>query len=431
MRVRSTLFVVALVAVCLPASGDEIHLDAILSLRGAAADGDPSWLQGGWGKMYFGGELGEKPGTGKYHLRIGAEETELAAAGSMQFGVDWRPLQRFGVVVNGVARLEPSEYEGDAIGLSEAFAEGILFFRQADRLRLRGGMFFLPTSQENVGPMWSSPYTISFSAINSWIGEEVRPVGLDADYRIEGPTRVSVGATAFVGNDTMGTLPAWRGWAMHDRLSVYGETLPLAHLWSLEQVFVFQKDGTTPITNDFDDRIGWSARIRIERPNVASVQLTHVDNRGDRARYGDEYSWGTDFNLLGAHWTPTDRLYLAAEYLDGYTEMGLFVPVEAEFRSAYLLGSWSGDRWRASLRSDWFDTTDEDGDPRGETNEEEGWGWTAAFFWSLTPSLRIGLEVLDVDAENVMARQTGYDFQVGGTSATLEVRWNLGRSLRY
>lgn len=371
-------------------------------------------MEGGWGKLYLGG----KPDKSEQGV----------ALGDLQIGVDWRPVDRFGLVLNAVARAEPSDYEGDAAGIVEAYAEGLLFFREADRLRVRGGMFFLPTSRENVGPMWTSPYTITFSAVNSWIAEEVRPIGLDFDYRFEGTTRVTVGATGFVGNDAMGTLPGWRGWAMHDRMSAYDEVLPLPNLFSLRETFVRQKDGTTPITEDFDDHLGWSARLRIERPNQFGIQYTRLDNRGDRGLYWDEYSWATDYHQVGVDWKPSADSYIAAEYLDGFTAMGRMAFVDLDFHAAYLLGSYDGGRWRATLRRDWFRTRDLDAFPTTETNDEEGWAWTVALFWSFTPSLEAGFELVDLEADNVPAFQSGAGLDVGGSSALLRLRWVWGRT---
>lgn len=395
-------------------SAGELHFDLIGSLRGGAADGDPAWLEGGWGKGYLGGDAGES--------------TETRGYGSVQLGLDWRPVENFGIVINGVARAEPSGYGGRDAGLVEAFAEGTIPFREADRLRIRAGMFFLPTSRENSGPMWSSPYSMSFSAINTWIGEEVRPIGLDLDYRIEAPVRVSIGATAFGGNDTMGTLVGWRGWAMHDRLTVYDEVLPLPDLWSLDAAFPNQRKGTTPFRDDLDGEIGWSGRIRIEDPERWTIQYARVDNRGDRARYLDEYSWETDFHLVGLELRPRPELTFAGEYLTGYTAMGRMVLVELEMESAYLLGSWEGERWRGTLRGDWMQSADYDGDIRAELNDEDGSALTAALFWSLTPSLRLGAELMNVDAERVSAAESGYGLDVGGTTATVELRWSVGRS---
>lgn len=58
---------------------------------------------------------------------------------------------------------------------------GYVFYRPALttilHLDLRGGVFFPPVSLENPGPAWTTVYTITQSALNSWIGEEVRPTG--------------------------------------------------------------------------------------------------------------------------------------------------------------------------------------------------------------------------------------------------------------
>ena len=62
--------------------------------------------------------------------------------------------------------------------------------------------------------------------------------GIDAAYKVN---MLTVGATAFRDNDTMGTLLAWRGWDVGSRLTVYNETLPL----TVPPAFVFQMPGGT------------------------------------------------------------------------------------------------------------------------------------------------------------------------------------------
>ncbi|HVR42648.1 MAG TPA: hypothetical protein VMS56_04315, partial [Thermoanaerobaculia bacterium] len=231
----------------------------------------------------------------------------------------------------------------------------------------------------------------------------------------------------FVGNDTMGTLLAWRGWSMHDRVSVFDEVLPLPDLWSLSEVFVLQRDGTTPFRDDLDDRLGWSARARLERDRW-SAQYTRLDNRGDRNRYGDEYSWETDFHLAGVLVRPSDRWTLAAEYLGGFTAMGRFVEIEADFGSAYVLASYEAERWRASVRRDWMRVWEVDGDPRAENNAEEAWGWTGALLWSLTDRLRVGIELTSVNAARPSAAESGAGLDVGGRVATVDLKWSWGRT---
>ena len=121
-------------------------------------------------------------------------------------------------------------------------------FRTEKLLRLRVGHFWLPTSRENIDPLWTSPYTITYSAWNSWMGQEVRPLG--ADLQISPSFYFSLGGTAFVGNDTMGTGLAAHGWTFGNRLSAYNEVIAAA------------PDTTRPFGTDIDHKIGDSERIR-------------------------------------------------------------------------------------------------------------------------------------------------------------------------
>ncbi len=71
---------------------------------------------------------------------------------------------------------------------------------------------------------WRSPYTLSFSAINTWVGEELRTIG--AEYSLDWLGRshghdfdFTLSAAAYGWNDTAGTVVATRGWGLHDRQS--------------------------------------------------------------------------------------------------------------------------------------------------------------------------------------------------------------------
>ena len=71
---------------------------------------------------------------------------------------------------------------------------------------------------------WRSPYTLSFSAINTWVGEELRTIG--AEYSLDWLGRshghdfdFTLSAAGYGWNDTAGTVIATRGWGLHDRQS--------------------------------------------------------------------------------------------------------------------------------------------------------------------------------------------------------------------
>src|SRR5215212_6818526 len=184
-------------------SAQTFDLTGYVAARGVNATGPASWLESGFGRFEAGGD-----------------RDDFSAVAHL--GVDWQPANWLDLHASGVARRDREEFGGDDAGLVEAFADvhkDIAF----DEIRLRGGFFFLPTSKENKDDNWASPYTINFSALNTWIGEEVRPLGLDLQYRhtTNAGHTITGGATAFRGNDTMGTLLGWRGWSVGDRLSTY------------------------------------------------------------------------------------------------------------------------------------------------------------------------------------------------------------------
>ena len=86
---------------------------------------------------------------------------------------------------------------------------------------VKAGAFFPTISLENDDLGWTSPYTLTPSAINSWIGEELRTIGSEAILRYDtgGFGTVSLTGAVTCCNDPAGVLMADRGWAMDDRPS--------------------------------------------------------------------------------------------------------------------------------------------------------------------------------------------------------------------
>ena len=384
-----------------------IDVTGYVAARGVNATGPSSWLEGGFGRLEAGGDRDDFIGVA--HL-----------------GVDWVPTTWLDVHVSAAAR---SDVRGEDAGLVEAFVDLRREFA-FDELQVRAGYFFLPTSKENKDDNWASPYTINFSALNTWIGEEVRPIGVDLQYRHTtgaGHT-ITGGATAFRGNDTMGTILGWRGWSVGDRLTTYDETLPLPPLGSLSDAGPFfrqRDDGTTPFTSDLDGNTGYSARVRYGVPQRGNVQYTVLDNGGDRALYGSEYSWETRFHLLGAELGNPDTLVAAAEYMRGETYMGLFTPfVAADFEATYFLLSGKRGRNRASVRYELFSTHDEDG-TAAENNDESGRSWTLTWMFDAHAHVRAAIEFTQVTGDRPAAQQYGFEPSTTGRSVTVEGRFNF------
>lgn len=392
---------VLLLLAAVPASA-QFDLQGYVAARGINATGPPSWRDGGFGRLDAGGDTDRFDGVA-------------------QIGFDWTATRWLDLHVSGAA------YDEEA-GLVEAFADLHGSFG-ANELRLRAGQFFLPTSRENRGDLWSAPYTISFSALNSWIGEEVRPIGAELQWqRLYPHGVVTAAATAFQGNDTMGTLPAWRGWSVGSRLSTYGELLPLPPIGSLDTFFERQRDdGTKPFGPDLDGRTGFAARLRYTRPERWNVQYAWVDNRGDRELYRGEYAWATRFHLVSAEVGDPNDLVFAAEYLRGWTGMGLRTRtayVDAGFHAGYALLSEKRGRNRWTARYDLFGTEEKDFTP-AESNEESGRSWTLAWLFDLTTHLRLGAEFTQVSGDRPAAEQYGFERSTNGRTVTLEARYSF------
>jgi hypothetical protein len=304
----------------------------------------------------------------------------------LQLGVDWHPAPGFRTYVHLLARNDGDNARRGRAGIVQAFAEKNFFVR-GDRVRVMAGAFFLPTSRENVDNLWETPYTISSSALNTWLGEEFRPIGVDATYmkRWQRAGTFTVGGTAFIGNDTFGALPIDRGWAIGDRWSLLGE-----HVYARTNTY-------TSVSAENDGRVGWSARAKWNN-EFALIQFTRIDNRSDAIRHGELVGWETPFNIAGAQvtwraWT------VAAE--DGWGKTTIVTrrgPRTSDLAARYILLSRQIGKFRASVRADDYSVA---ANPRDRA-------YTAAVLWNVRPQLRTGVEVITEGGEHRVALEFRY-----------------------
>ena len=245
------------------------------------------------------------------------------------------------------------------------------------------GQFFLPISMENFQQFWESPYTIHFSSLNSWIGEEFRPIGLDSQYRyfLDNNQSISLAATVFGGNDSMGALLAYRGWSIGRQRSVLGDVLALPNLSSLADGAAFsgqRNDGTRPFGKDLDNRPGYAFRAQFTSDQLL-LSLAWIDNRGDRKLHSGEYAWDTRFAVLGASWLVDDYWEVLAEASQGSSVMGAGPGVDIDFYSAYVMTSYLLENKRLSIRYEQFGNKDKDFVDK--ENRDLGRAVTLALFW--------------------------------------------------
>lgn len=301
----------------------------------------------------------------------------------IQLGIDWSASPTLGAHLHLLARDDEGTRRGIA-GVPEAYLE-LNLHPGKDRVRIRGGAFFLPTSRENVDALWENPYAISSSALNSWLGEELRPVGVDVSWFRQ---RAFAGATVFRGNDTLGALPPVRGWTLDDHWTLLGEWVPV------------DAEYFTSLSAENDDRLGWAARAGWNGDRL-HVQLTHFDNRSDGLEYGQLFNWGTRFTIAGAELT-LDDWTIAAESGWGPT---FLIPEGQRFTNeldaGYLLVSRRLGRTRATVRVDTF-----------RVDDNRDYAVTLAAFRTFPKGLRLGAEIARTD---------------DATRGMLEVRYYFGR----
>jgi hypothetical protein len=367
----------------------EQEVSGVVSLRLFDVDGDRSWVEGGLGKLRF--DDGDEP------LRLG--EATVAYRARLA------PI----LAVRAVASAY-GDGVGSALDLDEAYLELRPVPRSAWRLLGRAGAFHAPFSLENTGVGWTSPYTLSYSAVNGWFGEELRTIGVELQVTHAGapsssPHDLGFVLGAFRANDPAGALLTWRGWAVGDRPTRLFERLPLADLpaFGSSGLFFVQEAFEEPF-HEIDGRTGWYAGAQWDYLDRSRLRLQRYDNRADPtvARHG-QWAWLTRFDHAGWHLRLPAGNELIAQAVRGDTEMEGFTGpfVYADFWAAFLLVSHAWGRQRVSVRYDDFWVHDLD-PIAGDPNQEDGDAWTAAWFLEgphgARGGWRVGVEALRVES---------------------------------
>jgi len=374
-----------LLALCLAESAQALEGEwhGLLDVRLAASDSDSGWLHDGLDKQRF-----DRDDDG---LRLG----QAVLSGKVTAGT-----------VSGHLWLNGYEHRDEVAGAGEAYLNWRPVPTSAWRWKVKAGLFFPELSLENQGAGWTSEYLISSSAINTWVGEELRALGGEATLQYNGAQAGSAHdwqatAGAFRWNDPAGGLLAWRGWSVGDRVTSTGERVPFADLaiFKTGGYWAGQMQGIEPF-REIDNKTGYYASLGYRYQDRIAVTLMRYDNRGDPTRIEDgQWAWDTTFNHLGLGWYG-EKTTLLAQVMDGRTVMG-FVPFHdliADYRAWYVLASRQFGAHRLTARYDWFDVQDRDGkaaDPNGEYGQALALGWN----WAFSKQMDAGVEWLRQDSD--------------------------------
>ncbi len=310
------------------------EVDFGVDLRGVAIDATQSRLTGGLGKLRFDGDQdGVRLGDARLGFRADPTETVHVDVEAYTYG----------------------DKDVNEVDLTEAYAEWRQLSSSVWRSRVKLGAFYPEISLENRMHGWRSPYTLSFSAINTWIGEEIRTIG--AEYSLDWLGRshghdfdFSLSAAGYGWNDTAGTVLGTRGWGLHDRQSM---------------LFGRYADGGSPLPqatifyDDLDKRAGYYVSATANYRGLVEMQALHYDNRANLAVESaalSDSTWLTYFDSLGARWTPDESWTFIGQWLHGRTYADPDVPHNAwSFNSEFLLASLKHGPMRYSVRYDRYE----------------------------------------------------------------------------
>ena len=351
------------------------NISGVVVVGPIAGAGDPSALGQGLGK-----------------LRAGEDGLSITADATVVWAGDLSERIRFVASIDIGSDVQP------AAGLGEMYLKFRPDLVDAWKVSGRAGLFFPPASLEHDGDDWSLSRTLTPSAVNTWIAEEVKVAGVEASLRgAIGDQPISFTTAAFVGNDTSGALLAFRGWALHDVRATVGGTFALPEAPAM---FAAQQADRTRPVDEVDGRIGSYGQVEWSPSETLSLSLLAYDNNGDQTSLEDgQYAWRTRFSQAAIHWDVHEGGEVLVQAMTGETRMGGRIgsqsPAHVGFVAAYGLLAQDIGEGTATLRLDYFAVSDRSFKDLDNNAEN---GWSASMSW-----VRPVLDRTDLILEGIVA----------------------------
>ncbi|HUK01871.1 MAG TPA: hypothetical protein VLW26_06290 [Steroidobacteraceae bacterium] len=343
----------------------EVSLDTRL----VSADGEKSYLDGGMGILRYGSD--------RSGVQLGRARVAIS--------------QDLGQIL--VLKLDASawgEHDKNPVDLTEAYFELRPYPRSGWRVRLKGGAFYAPISLENRTEGWESPYTLSSSALDSWVAEELRTIGLEAKVdwmgtRLGHDFDVGLAAAVFGWNEPAGVELATSGFNITDwQSSLFGRVGP----------YGAAPFGAVREYQQIDSHAGYYVGANLKYLDRLTVQALHYDNRADPTAENEitgVYAWKTKFDTAGLRFEDDSGWTAIVQWLGGETsvwpdDVGL---LKWDFSTRYALLSKRLGRNTLSARYDNFDVTPS---APGSSGDQSGHAWTLAYRFELDKHWRLTLE---------------------------------------
>jgi hypothetical protein len=380
--------------------------EASVDARLVSSDAYPSLMEGGLGTVRFGSDdSGVKLGRARFAV-------------TQAFGEMWS------------VHLDASVFDDQdrsAVGVTEAYLLLRPYPRAGYRFRLKAGGFYPPVSLENRQAGWESPYTLSYSAINSWLAVEVRTIGVEGQLDWLGTRSghdfdLGVTAGVFGWNDRAGVVIASNGFVLTDRqTSLFGR---------VGQPGVPPLNGAEPFM-EIDHRAGAYAGLEARYLDRVVLRVLRYDNRADPTALdsvSQVLAWDTRFTSAGVRLEADHGWTAIAQWLGGDTtiapqSMTLNWPFQAQFA---LLSKRFG-RSTLSARYDRFAVQTNAPEVYGA---QDGHAWTAAYLFDADAHWRFALECVRVVSSSVNRVELGGPYSATETQWQLAIRYALGSAIR-
>ena len=264
--------------------GFSMDVSGMIEVRAVAGSTTRNWEDRGLGKVRTGADTG------------GKRRTLLRPEGTLVL----KP--KLGFDVTGTVVITANDQQRTALDIDININEAFLEYKPASSdewgVSARGGAFYPPISAENTGFAWTSPYTITSSAINSWVGEELKTIGAEASiHRRTEDLDINFGGALYMLNDPTGTLLAWRGWSFNDRETGFFDRLALAPIRAIRPGGRLDEQASMEKPyHEIDENVGFYVAARADHVDYGRLALLYYDNLADdRDLVKSQWAWRTKF----------------------------------------------------------------------------------------------------------------------------------------
>lgn len=373
--------------ICFNAFSVESSIKGLVDIRASVvngADNAESYLTGDYGKFRY------SDGTNFSLGQLG-----------LHYQLEWQNQWSVNLVGNGFA-----DSHDIAFGLTEAYGQYKgLPTASGWRFQSKIGVYYPQISLENIATAWSTPYSLTSSTINNWIGEELRNTGINIKFEKLGkatksPHSVSLELDVFQNNDSAGAMLSWHGWTVGSRQTLLSERLIVQDFPARNGMLAEQAAESDPFI-ELDNRWGVNVTGQWRYQNNFKMSVGFYDNQAEKGLVENgQYTWTTSFIHAGFKYQITKGWELMGQYMSGSTLMTspTFIRVvDNDFDSQFLMLRRFWGKHHIALRIEDFNVDDRD-ETLGDNNNESGNALSFAYRYSLNRQNFLLAEYTAVDS---------------------------------